>query len=399
MSSRVGPLTGLRVIELASEHAAYAGKLLADFGAEVLLVEPVGGHATRRFGPFAETLPADHPDRSLWFWHYNTSKQSVQLDLHSPAGAAQFRELVGFADIVLEGEAPGRLAALGLDHGQVGSPSTVWVGVTSFGRDDPRSADPFSDLTVVAGGGLAWSCGYDDHSLPPMAALGNQGYQTASIWAAVGALVAIEARERTGEGQLVDVSMHAALNVTTEQATQWWLVAGKTVQRQTGRHASHLRSEAIVAIAADGREVHTGFPPRTLDELIKLVRWIDDAGLREQLPLTTLLDMAIDQGGMDLAKLYDDEFTQECFRTCREAIVLLAMKHTADDFFLVGQRRGFAVGMVLSPEETMADPHVMARGFPTPLHQPQLGHDVVHTGLPIRFTGSPGRIRPAPTLS
>lgn len=393
-----GPLTGLRVIELASEHAAYAGKLLADYGAEVLLVEPLGGHRTRGSGPFADSLPEDHPDRSLWFWHYNTSKLSVQIDLHSPVGAQQFRELVSFADIVLEGEAPGHLAALGLDHDQVSSPSTVWVSVTSFGRDDPRSLDPFSDLTVVAGGGLAWSCGYDDHSLPPMAALGNQGYQTGSVWAAVGALVAIEARERTGEGQLVDVSMHAAINVTTEQATQWWLVAGKTVQRQTGRHALHMPSEPIVATAADGREVHTGFPPRTLDELVKLVRWIDDCDLREQLPLAALLDLAIEQGGMDLAKLYEDEFTQECFRTCREAIVLLAQHHSADEFFLIGQRRGFAVGMILSPEETMADPHVVARGFPTPVHQPQLGHDVVHLGLPIRFTGSPGRISAAPTL-
>lgn len=394
-----GPLTGLRVIELASEHAAYAGKLLADYGAEVLLVEPPGGHPTRSFGPFAEALPAGHPDRSLWFWHYNTSKQSVQLDLHSPIDAARFRELVGFADIVLEGEAPGHLAALGLDHDQLAAPSTVWVSVTSYGRADPRSAEPFSDLTAVAAGGLAWSCGYDDHSLPPMAALGNQGYQTASVWAAVGALVAIEARASTGEGQLVDVSMHAALNVTTEQATQWWLVAGKTVQRQTGRHALHMASELIVAIAADGREVHTGFPPRTLDELVKLVRWIDDAGLRDELPLAALLDLAIEQGGMDLAKLYEDEFTQECFRTCREAIVLLAQHHTADDFFLTGQRRGFAVGMILAPEETMADPHVVARGFPTPVHQPQLGSEIVHPGLPIRFTGSPGRISAAPTLS
>ena len=249
-SAHTGPLTGLRVIELASEHAAYAGKLLADYGAEVLLVEPIGGHRTRTFGPFADSLPETHPDRSLWFWHYNTSKQGVQIDLDTSEGADQFRNLVGFADIVLEGETPGRLAALGLDHGQIDSPTTVWVSVTSFGCNDPRSLDPFSDLTAIAGGGLAWNCGYDDHSLPPMAPLGNQGYQTASIWAAVGALMAIEARARTGEGQLVDVSMHAAVNVTTEQATQWWLVAEKTVQRQTGRHALHLPTESIVAIAA-----------------------------------------------------------------------------------------------------------------------------------------------------
>lgn len=393
-----GPLTGLRVIELASEHAAFAGKLLADLGADVLLVEPPGGHPTRRFGPYAEDLDADHPDRSLWFWHYNTSKQGIELDLHTSEGRDHFAQLVSFADIVLEGEPVGRLADLGLDHGQLCGPDspTAWVSVTPFGRDDPRSAEPFTDLTVVGGGGIAWSCGYDDHTLPPMACLGNQGYQTASIWAAVGALVAAQARRRTGRGQLVDVSMHAAVNVTTEQATQWWLVAGKVVQRQTGRHASHIPTEPIVQLDPDGHEVHTGFPPRTVEELVKLVNWIDDLGLRDELPLVSLLDLAIEQGGIDLSRLHDDPFTQECYRATRDAITLIASTLPQEQFFLDGQRRGFAVGMIRSPDEVMADPHLVARDHPAAVHQPQLGRSVLHAGLPVRFTATPGRIGPAP---
>lgn len=394
-----GPLTGLRVLELASESAAYAGKLLADFGAEVLLIEPVGGHPTRGFGPFADELGPDHEDRSLWFWHYNTSKQGVQLDLDAPDGAAQFSRLVPHADIVLEAEAVGRLARLGVDHAQLcpaGSP-VVWVSVTPFGRDDPRSTEPCTDLTVVAGGGIAWSCGYDDHALPPMRSLGDQGYQTASIWAAIGALTAVHARRRTGQGQVVDVSMHAAANVTTEQATQWWLVAGKVVQRQTGRHASHVRTDATISPSGDGVEVNTGFPPRTADELANLVAWIDDLGLRDDFPLAALLDLALEQGGIDLSRLLDDEFTQECYRAARDAIALIASRLTAREFFLEGQTRGFAVGIVLAPDEVMADAHLAARGYPAAVHQPQLDRAIVHAGLPIRFTASPGSIRPAPS--
>jgi crotonobetainyl-CoA:carnitine CoA-transferase CaiB-like acyl-CoA transferase len=394
-----GPLHGVRVIELASDSAAYAGKLLADFGAEVLLVEPPGGHRTRRYGPFADELAADHPDRSLWFWHSNTSKLGIELDLESPAGAGQFRQLVRHADIVLEAEPVGRLAGLGLDHADVcaADDATVWVSVTPFGRTDPRSVEPCTDLTVVAGGGIAWSCGYDDHDLPPMRSLGNQGYQTAAIWAAIGALIAIFARDHNGRGQLVDVSMHAAANVTTEQATHWWLVARKVVQRQTGRHASHLPTESTIQVDRDGHEVHTGFPPRHAHELANLVRWIDDLGLRDEFPLTALLEIAVDQGGIDLAKLHDDELTQECYRAARDAIALIASKLTQHEFFLEGQERGFAVGMILAPDEVLADAHIVARGYPAHVAQPQLGREVVHAGLPIRFVGTPGEVRPAPT--
>ncbi len=74
-----GALTGLRVVELASEHGAFAGKMLADLGAEVVLVEPHDGHATRRFEPFLDDIPG--VERSLWWWHYNTGKLGVTLDL------------------------------------------------------------------------------------------------------------------------------------------------------------------------------------------------------------------------------------------------------------------------------------------------------------------------------
>ena len=107
----------MRVVELASEHGAFAGKILADLGAEVIVVEPPGGHASRRFEPFLDDVPG--PERSLWWWYYNTGKLSVVLDLHDASVPDLFRSLVAASDIVLEGEAPGRLAELGLDYESV----------------------------------------------------------------------------------------------------------------------------------------------------------------------------------------------------------------------------------------------------------------------------------------
>ena len=98
-----------------------------------------------------------------------------------------------------------------------------------------------------------------------------------------------------GIGALGDL---AAVNVTTEHGTQWWLVGGKEEQRQRGRHASHVPTDPVLQPAADGSEVHSGFPPHRPKDLRILVDWIDDLGLRDAFPMVVLLEMAIDAGGM-----------------------------------------------------------------------------------------------------
>src|SRR3954447_8572562 len=110
--SAAGPLAGLRVVELASDFAALAGKMLGDLGAEVVVVEPPGGHGSRAYGPFVDDQP--DPERSLWWWYYNTSKLGVVFDIDTADGRDTFRALAATADIVVEAEPPGRLAGLHL---------------------------------------------------------------------------------------------------------------------------------------------------------------------------------------------------------------------------------------------------------------------------------------------
>ena len=121
-----GFLDGVRVVELASESASFAGKLMADFGAEVILVEPPGGHNTRAYEPFLDDFAG--PERSLWFWHYNTSKASVVLDLETVDGRTRLLELIATADVVLEAETPGQLTSLGIDQNNMRAeyPRLVW---------------------------------------------------------------------------------------------------------------------------------------------------------------------------------------------------------------------------------------------------------------------------------
>jgi crotonobetainyl-CoA:carnitine CoA-transferase CaiB-like acyl-CoA transferase len=107
-------LQGVRVLELSNERIAFAGKLLADMGADVILIEPPGGDPARGYAPFLDDQPG--PDRSLWWWHYHTSKRGVVLDLDEPGDRERFKALVAQADVLIESEPGTRLADLGLDY-------------------------------------------------------------------------------------------------------------------------------------------------------------------------------------------------------------------------------------------------------------------------------------------
>ena len=384
MTATSGPLAGIRVIEVASEFAAFAGKLLADLGAEVVLVEPPGGHRTRGYEPFADDEPG--LERSLWWWHYNTSKKGVVLAVDDP----RFAALVDTADIVLEAEflndAPHRARR----------PELIWVSVTPFGRAEGGLRQA-TDLTVLAGGPV-WSCGYDDHAIPPVRGGGNQGYQTASLFAVASALTAYLAGTVHGVGQLVDVNMHACANVTTEAASYDWLVARREVQRMTGRHAGVALTTSSIAPSADGRKVHTGVPPRSGREFASLLRWLDELGLRDEYAESFFLELGVERGGVQMTELRVDAEAAAVFNAGREAMRFVAERLPAYDFFAGAQRCGLAVGIVLSPEEVLVDPHFVARGFPVSIHHDEIGRSVVHPGLPFVCQAAPGAITRAPRL-
>lgn len=395
----VGPLTGLRVVELAGERTEFAGRMLADFGAEVILVEPPGGAHQRTYGPFVDDV-AD-PERSLWFWHYNTNKFGVVLDLDEPDGRARFADLAGTADVVLEGETPGRLAALGVDEPDLraANPALVWTSVTPFGRTNPRALEPMTDLTLLANAGPVWSCGYDDHTVPPVRGGGNQGFQTAGIHAAIATLVAVLHRDASGRGQHVDVSMHAANNVTTEFATYGWLVARETVQRQTCRHAAARPTQFTMSTDKHGRFTPTGVPPRTAKEFRTLIDWIDHHGWRDDFPGVALLELGEERGGVSFADIASDPLVGEIFGAGRDALIFIASRLSSYEFFLEGQTRGLALPVIYSPEEVMADPHFRARGMAVEREHPGIGRTVTYAGAPITMDASPWRWqRHAPTL-
>jgi len=398
-SSMQGALADLRVIELSNERSVFAGKLLADMGADVILVEPPGGDLMRSYAPFLEDEAG--PERSLYFWHYNTSKRGIVLDLEAEDGRRMLRELVETADVLLESEPPGRLESLGIDAASLRAerPDLITISMAPFMRGGPREHEQATDLTLLAGGGPAWSSGYDDHSLPPVRGGGNQGYQTGCHYAVMALMVAVVSRDITGEGQHIDVDMHAAQNVTNEAGSYTWLVAQETVQRQTGRHAGVNPSAPSQVQCSDGRWVNTGVPARQGRDYRALIDWLGECGLLEDFAAAPLLELGAGQGRIDLSQIATNPEVRETFQAGRDALVLLASSMPAYDFFSGGQDRGFQVGIIYSPEEVMEDPHFIDRGFRVEVEHPDLGRSFTYPGAPYLFNGSPWQIqRRAPLL-
>ena len=382
-------LAGLRVVELADERTAFAGRLLAQLGAAVLAVEPPDGAALRHRGPFLDDEPG--PDRSLRWWALNLGKRSTVADCADSAGQALVRSMVAGADVVLEGEGHGldRLG-LGWDDLRSSREDLIWASVTPFGRESVRRDDPTTDLTLLAGGGPVWNCGYDDHELPPIRGGGDQALNLGGLQAAIGILVALAHRDRTGTGQLVDVSIKAACNVSSEQATYYWLVVQQTVFRQTGRHAMFFQTSPVQVRCADGRYATTGVLPTKPDELGRLHAWLVDLGVVDQLPEAVFLEMAAERGTpLDLSRIGEDDEVTATMEAARGAVSLAAASLSARDFFFESQRRGFPAGAVYAPDEGFEEEHFAARGFHVEVEHPELGRTYRYPGAPYVFGATP----------
>jgi crotonobetainyl-CoA:carnitine CoA-transferase CaiB-like acyl-CoA transferase len=205
-----GFLPKYRVLDLADEKGAYCGKLLGDLGAEVIKVEPPCGDKMRFRGPFFKNDP--HPEKSLFFLYFNTSKGSITLDIENPAGQEIFKKLVMKADVVLESFPVGYLAKLGLNYPKLKkiNPKLVMTSITPYGQKGPQSRYKAEDINIMAMSGYMQLVGEPDQ--PPLVLGGEQTIYPGSQYGAVGTIAALFYRDSvSGKGQHVDVSMQEAM--------------------------------------------------------------------------------------------------------------------------------------------------------------------------------------------
>ena len=390
----IGPLAGLRVLELADEKGQFCGKLMADLGADVIKVEPPGGQDTRSIGPFLDDIP--HPERSISFWHYNTSKRGITLNLETNDGRELFRRLAATTDIILESYPPGYLSSLGLGYEDLAAsnPRLIMCSLTPFGQEGPWRDYRSSDLLHLAAGGEMASCGYDEEDDPeetPIAAGAGQAWNISGHYAYMGILCAVLARDMTGEGQYIDASIHEACALTTEGAITTYIYTGNVMVRHTGRHATGEKFEprrrsGEEMMAQDGSWVHTalGDPLETPRGLASLAEWMNEHGKAQDL---------LDEKYQDPAVIMESrphiyEVMSDFFRSMDPA-----------ELWHGGQARGWPWGAVRSVDELIDDPQLASRGFYIEVEHPELGRALTYPGPGPIYNGSPwGISRRAPLI-
>jgi benzylsuccinate CoA-transferase BbsE subunit len=377
-----GPLAGLRVLELADEKGQFCGKLMGDLGADVVKVEPPGGVANRRVGPFLDDVP--HPERSLSFWYYNTSKRGVTLDIASAGGGPLFRRLAATADVVLETFQPGHLDALGLGYAALREENEglVLCSLTPFGQTGPWRNYVTSDLAHLAAGGQMASCGYDEADAPdapPIAPGGGNAWHMGSHYAYIGIMAALLHRGVSGRGQHVDVSIHEACALTTESAVPNWIYRGEVLRRQTGRHHAVTPTTRTQFPAKDGKYVCallTGrLSPKYVSDLAALMA---PYGMGDELRGERYREQAAIDA--DAAHIVDD------------VVAGFIASLPAEEVYHAAQARGFTWGVVRAPEELLADGHLQDRGFWKTVEHPEVGRSFVYPGEAAIYNGTPWRI-------
>jgi crotonobetainyl-CoA:carnitine CoA-transferase CaiB-like acyl-CoA transferase len=382
-----GPLDGLRVLELSDEKGQFTGKLMADLGADVIKIEPPAGSGARGVGPFLDDHP--HRDRSLSFWHYNTSKRGVTLNLETEDGRVLFRQLAADADVVLETFKPGYLGSMGLGHESLraDNPKLIVCSLTPFGQSGPWRDFKSSDLTHLAAGGFMGCCGYDEADDPdqiPIAPGGGNAWHTAGNFAYMAVLAALVYRDNSGEGQHIDVSVHDSIAVTTEMHIPTYLYHEKVVIRQTGRHAQMAPNPPGQFRCADGNYVNAQSSRVPFKRFGDLVAWMKEHGLEEDLEDEKYASFK----GMTEHAAYID------------GVIARFVAHLpADEVAHGGQRRQFNWGSVRAPEDLLDDGQMEDRGFWHEVVHTELGRTFKYPGAPAIHNGSPWRIsRRAPLL-
>ncbi len=337
MTEQRGNLHGIRVLDLTHEPGFLTGKLLGDLGADVVKVEPPGGDPARRRAPYWGGV-AD-AERSLLWLALNTSKRGITLDLERPRGRGLFLDLAARADVVLETEPPGGMAARGLGwealHAQ--NRRLVLCSLTPFGQTGPRAGWRGSDLTVAATSGNLWATGDPDRA--PVRCTLPVAYYHGSIETAVGAAFALLARDETGEGQHVDVALQQAMVMPNIGTAAMFSMTGNRGSR-VGAFMKQPKSVAreiwpckdgFVSFALRGG-------PARVPGLIAMVRYMAEHGMASarlqavdwKAHNLNLLDQAaVNELSREFADFFLTKTTTELYRAACERNLMLAPINTA----------------------------------------------------------------------
>ena len=381
-------LSPYRVLDLAGEMGLFCGKVLGDYGADVIKIEPPRGDPARRVGPFFR----DEPDteKSLFWFAYNTSKRGVTLNLETADGREIFRKLVKTTDFVIETFAPGHLDKLGLGYSDLEkiNPGIILVSVTPFGQTGPYKDWKAPDL-------VAWGMGgemapFGDADRPPFhISYHSQAYLNAGADGAMGALMALWHRNQTGEGQHVDVSVQEAVVQCTEHITSGWDLRHAIQRRGTEAGGPAVRTKLTQIWKCKDGYVSWFFWGGVMSERtnVPLVKWMESEGMADDYILK-----------FDWSK-FGNTTSQEEVNRIEAVTAKFFLAHTKAELFEGAVRTNTQVYPVYTQGDILADPQLAARKFWVEVEHPELKTKLTYPGAFVSTNEAPPRVtRRAPLI-
>jgi CoA:oxalate CoA-transferase len=378
-----GALSDLRIVELAEMVAGpFCTKVMADLGAEVLKIEkPREGDIARRRGPFPQDQP--HPDRSTLFLYLNTNKRGITLDLNKPEGVRLFRDLIKDADLLVETQKPGTLAALGLGYDSLKAinPHLIMASISPFGQTGPYKDYKAYELNCYHFGVVGYETPFnqvtDPANQPPLKAAGEQADFLTGWTTAAAIMGAVHWRHLTGEGQHIDMAeVEAVANMIRANYPFYFYERpdGPNRQRLSQRQEWGLPwvwpcRDGYVAILA-----LTDKQWEALKDLLGRPEWMDDELFKR--PIDRLMHADV----------------------IKSLLQTWLIEHDRDEIYKKGQALHVPVFPVQNLTEVMATRHFREREFFIPRDVPGAG-PVLLPGPPFKMSLTPWSLRrPAPRL-
>ena len=360
-------LEGIRIIDLTYGHGgSLATMTLADHGAEVIKIEPpAGGDRARSWAPVKN-------GGSGYFAYLNRGKKSVALDLDTEEGKEAAKAILKDADVLVENQPYGRMESLGLSYEDVKAikPDMIYVSVTGYGRTGPKKDKKAIELTMQASGGLMSRTGFTDGD--SVKAGPEMAHQAAGLYAANAIVMALIVREKTGEGQQIDVAMNDAIYSLMEGNPITYAMEGKIGPK--------LGNGDPTAAPYDTFETNDGFVALGTSSDPQWLKTCDALGMDELKARPEYLKNA------DRVRIY---FSGPKMREEVTSYTSKLSKFECQDrMWELNQ----PCGAVYSIGEAMEGEQVKARNMLTTVYDDNIGEEIQVPGVVIRLESTPGSI-------
>lgn len=369
-------LEGVRILEcghLAS--AAYATKLMADMGADVIKIEEPTGDQARQRGPYPGQVP--HPEKSGLFLYLNTNKYGVTLDLTQARGQDIFHRLLKEADLLVHNYHPTEMASHGLDYHALATvnPALVMTSITPFGLSGPHKNYQATDLTLWNAGGIAYlnGGGPGTEDMPPLKTFGQQAGYQAGVNAAIASLGALFGRLTAKEGQHIEISTQECLLAILELTFEFFPYMGVVASRVGQKPIQPLEflecKDGWIFLCCVEEHQWKNFV-----SIMGSPEWANEPIFADRLNRGANWDAL----GPLVRDWIKDQTVTELYHLCQSRRVPIAPASTMGDLF--------------------ANEHLKARGFFATIAHPETG-PLQYPGALYKFSASPWDIRrPAPLL-